>query len=234
LFVFAAKYMPQDLPDMFEEISRIEYSVRDSEDRVVLDVGKGAQLFNLAAAMSDEPDQRFDEPDQRFDEAYDPDATQASESQVRGYQERMGQPDPVELSMQESFGLSSQLAVVNGRGHDGSGSRETSTHPSGDEGEGPSSGQRLNPRDEGTSSGQQQQDVGTSSGQEQKDLRKRGQPTQQRGNSMHWCNVADDIPCDMDVGGCELTGACDNQVAKNNVEVLAAEWLCDDKERGQP
>ena len=51
---------------------------------------------------------------------------------------------------------------------------------------------------------------------------------------MHWCNVADDIPCDMDVGGCELTGACDNQVAKNNVEVLAAEWLCDDKERGQP
>ena len=44
-------------------------------------------------------------------------------------------------------------------GHDGSGSRETSTHPSGDEGEGPSSGQRLNPRDEGTCSGQQQQDV---------------------------------------------------------------------------
>ena len=46
-------------------------------------------------------------------------------------------------------------------GHDGSGSRETSTHPSGDEGEGPSSGQRLNPRDEGTCSGQQQQDEGT-------------------------------------------------------------------------
>ena len=44
-------------------------------------------------------------------------------------------------------------------GHDGSGSHETSTHPSGDEGEGPSSGQRLNPRDEGTCSGQQQQDV---------------------------------------------------------------------------
>jgi hypothetical protein len=53
-------------------------------------------------------------------------------------------------------------------------------------------------------------------------------------NSMHWCNVADDIPCDMDVGGCELTGACDNQVLTNDVEVLAAEWLCDDKERGQP
>merc|ERR1719183_1671092 len=50
---------------------------------------------------------------------------------------------------------------------------------------------------------------------------------------MHWCNVADDIPCDMDVGGCELTRACDNQVVKDNVEVLAAEWLCDDKERGQ-
>jgi hypothetical protein len=28
----------------------------------------------------------------------------------------------------------------------------------------------------------------------------------------------------MDVGGCELTGACDNQVVKNNVKVLAAEW----------
>ena len=38
----------------------------------------------------------------------------------------------------------------------------------------------------------------------------------------------------MDVGGCELTGACDNQVLTNDVEVLAAEWLCDDKERGQP
>ena len=52
-----------------------------------------------------------------------------------------------------------------------------------------------------------------------------------RGNSMHWCNVADGIPCDMDVGGCELTGACDNQVVSEHVEVLAAEWLCDDKER---
>ena len=30
------------------------------------------------------------------------------------------------------------------------------------------------------------------------------------------------------------TRACDNQVLKNKVEVLAAEWLCDDKERGQP
>ena len=38
----------------------------------------------------------------------------------------------------------------------------------------------------------------------------------------------------MDVGGSELTGACDNQVLTNDVEVLAAEWLCDDKERGQP
>ena len=38
----------------------------------------------------------------------------------------------------------------------------------------------------------------------------------------------------MDVGGCELTGACDNQVVSEDVEVLAAEWLCDDKERGQP
>ena len=65
-------------------------------------------------------------------------------------------------------------------GHDGSGSRETSTHPSGDEGEGPSSGQRLNPRDEGTCSGQQQQDVGTSSGQQRKDVRKRGAPKDQR------------------------------------------------------
>ena len=55
-------------------------------------------------------------------------------------------------------------------GHDGSGSRETSTHPSGDEGEGPSSGQRLNPRDEGTCSGQQQQDEGTCSGQQQQDV----------------------------------------------------------------
>ena len=51
---------------------------------------------------------------------------------------------------------------------------------------------------------------------------------------MHWCNVADDVPCDMDVGGCELTGACDNQVVSKDVEVMAAEWLCDDKERGQP
>ena len=55
LFVFAAKYMPQDLPDMFEEIGRIQYSVQDDQDRVVLGVGQGAQLFNLAGAMSDEP-----------------------------------------------------------------------------------------------------------------------------------------------------------------------------------
>ena len=60
---------------------------------------------------------------------------------------------------------------------------------------------------------------GTSSGQQGEVLGKRRQTTAKRGNSMHWCNVADGIPCDMDVGGCELTGACDNQVVSEHVEV---------------
>ena len=47
---------------------------------------------------------------------------------------------------------------------------------------------------------------------------------------MHWCNVADGIPCDMDMAGCELTRACDNQVESEHVEALAAEWLSNDKE----
>ena len=51
-----------------------------------------------------------------------------------------------------------------------------------------------------------------------------------RGYSMHWCNVADGIPCDMDMAGCELTGTCDNQVESEHVEVLAAQWLSNDKE----
>ena len=57
-----------------------------------------------------------------------------------------------------------------------------------------------------------------------------------RGNSIDW-NVADVIPCDMDMTGCELTRACDNQVESEHVEdleVLAAEWLSNDKDRGRP
>ena len=51
--------MPQDLPDMFEEIDRVEYSVLDNENRKVLDVLQGAKLFDLAGSMSDERDDRF-------------------------------------------------------------------------------------------------------------------------------------------------------------------------------
>jgi hypothetical protein len=41
---------------------------------------------------------------------------------------------------------------------------------------------------------------------------------------------ADGIPCDMDMAGCELTRACDNQVESEHVEALAAEWLSNDTE----
>jgi len=46
---------------------------------VVLDIEQGAQLFNMAAAMSDE----------RFDEAHDENATYADQEQIRRHQARM-------------------------------------------------------------------------------------------------------------------------------------------------
>ena len=191
--------MPMDLPDMKEEIEKVEYCALDSQGRVELDAGKGAQLFNLAAAMCDEADERLDE-------TYDADATYATESQFERHRERVEGQDDALVSVETGV-TGSQQAVVNGTcsgevstevsGDEDEGSaggeeqeRQTTDKHKGQQGEGPSSRQGLNPRGEGTSSGQQR-----------RDLRKRGQPTQQRGNSMHWCNVADDIPCDMDVGG---------------------------------
>jgi len=228
--------MPMDLPDMKEEIEKVEYCALDSQGRVELDAGKGAQLFNLAAAMCDEADERLDE-------TYDADATYATESQFERHRERVEGQDDALVSVETGV-TGSQQAVVNGTcsgevstevsGDEDEGSaggeeqeRQTTDKHKGQQGEGPSSREGLNPRGEGTSSRQGKQP------EEQQRRPKRGSDNQQRGNSMHWCNVADDIPCDMDVGGCELTRACDNQVVKDNVEVLAAEWLCDDKERGQ-
>ena len=78
---------------------------------MVLDVEQGAQLFNMAAAMSDE----------RFDEAHDENATYADQEQIRRHQARMvrsvspAQQDDALLSMQASLGDSSQQARVGTR-----------------------------------------------------------------------------------------------------------------------
>ena len=155
---------------MLDEIERVEYCVQDSQNRVELDVGKGSPLFNLAAAMSDETEHLVEE-------GWDPDETQASESQLREHEERIAQTDVVHLSMQQGR-TDTQVGVVNGNDNT-RGSGEVSTEVSGDEdegsaggeeqerqttdkhkgqqGEGPSSRQGLNPRGEGTSSGQGKQ-----------------------------------------------------------------------------
>ena len=172
---------------------------------MVLDVGEGAQLFNLAVAMSDE----------RFDEEDDPEETFATETQIDNFRRENGMSrspdDPTLRSMQDRLGHQtrgdmSSLRAMAGTERD---SDDEPTNPSGEEQEGRQEPLPVNVRPQ------------------------RGQGSQlntERGNSMHWCNVADGIPCDMDMAGCELTGTCDNQVESEHVEVLAAQWLSNDKE----